>query len=115
MWTQRDQFSNSQIPLTDHDLINKHYQLHLTNHRHSEKSKAPLAKAATSPSVSIGDLVYLHCDRNKSRARDRYLVVSIDGKWYTIKKFVGSQWRSTSYLSATKSLLISHLPSNPNK
>ena len=46
MWTQRDQFSNSQIPLTDHDLISKQHELHLTNHPHSEK-------AATSPSVSI--------------------------------------------------------------
>ena len=36
-------------------------------------------------------------DRDKSRARDRYLIVSIDGEWCFIKKFSGSQLRATSY------------------
>ena len=52
---------------------------------------------ASSPSVAIGDLVHLYCDRNKSRVRDRYLVTSIDGAWCYVRKFVGSQLRSTTY------------------
>ena len=36
-------------------------------------------------------------DRDKSRARDRYLIVRIDGEWCFIKKFTGSQLRATSY------------------
>ena len=32
-----------------------------------------------------------------SRARDRYLVTSIDGIWCYIKKFTGSQLHATSY------------------
>ena len=52
---------------------------------------------ASSPSIAIGDLVYLYCDRNKSRGRDRYLVRSIDRAWCKVRKFVGSRLRSTTY------------------
>ena len=47
--------------------------------------------------IEVGDVVYLHSDRNKSRARDRYLVVSIDAPFCNIRKFVGSQLPSSSY------------------
>ncbi|KAK3742099.1 hypothetical protein QZH41_007659 [Actinostola sp. cb2023] len=97
MWTQRDQFSNSQIPLNDQDLITKQNQQRLANHPHSETSKAPVAPPRTTTRVETGDLVYLYSDRNKSRARDRYLIVSVDGKFCNVRKFVGSQLRSTSY------------------
>lgn len=39
----------------------------------------------------------MYADRDKTRARSRYLVVSIDGEWCFIKKFIGSQLRSSSY------------------
>ena len=71
MWTQRDQFSNIQFPLSDYDLISQQQSLCKANHPCSEKSKVPLAQMASSPSVAIGDLVHLYCDRNKSRVRDR--------------------------------------------
>ena len=69
MWTKRDQFSNIQIPLSDYDLISQQHCLRKANHPSSEKSKASLAQVASSPSVAIGDLVYLYCDWNKSRGR----------------------------------------------
>ncbi len=97
MWTQRDQFSNQQMPFEDHDMIVKQNQQRVANHPHSEKSKAPTAKFRTPQHIVVGDLVYLHSDRNKTRARDRYLVVEIDGLFCNIKKFVGSQLRNASY------------------
>ena len=45
MWAQRDQFSNQQIPLQDQDIILRQHAQRLTNHPHSEKSKAPVAKS----------------------------------------------------------------------
>ena len=48
-------------------------------------------------SLQPGDLVYLYGDRNKSKARDRYLVISVDGVWCNIQKFTGNQLRRTSY------------------
>ena len=97
MWTQRDQFTNAQIPLGDSNLIATQHELRLTNHPCSERSKAPLAQKRLTPMIEVGDLVYLHSDRNKSRARDRYLVVSIDAPFCNIRKFAGSQLRSSSH------------------
>ena len=73
------------------------HEKRLKNHPSSEVSKAPMSLPRTAPSITVGDLVYLHTDRNKSRARDRYLVISIDSPFCNIKKFVGNQLRSSSY------------------
>ena len=59
--------------------------------------KPPCTKGVLPPLIDVGDLVYLHSDWNKSRARDRYLVVAIDPPFCDIKKFFGSQLRSSSY------------------
>lgn len=97
MLTQRDQFSNNQIPLVDQELILTQHDQRITNHPHSEQSKAPRSKLSNSKSIEVGDLVYLYTDRNKTCARDRYLVTSVEGIWCNVKKFVGSQLRKTSY------------------
>ena len=47
--------------------------------------------------IDVGDIVYLYCDRNKSCSRCRYLVVSVDGVWLNVGKFIGNQLRATSY------------------
>ena len=97
MWTQRDQFSNQQLPLADDHLTALQHEQHLSNHPDSDCSKAPLRNRHPTPLIDVGDLVYLHSDRNKSRARDRYLVVAIDPRFCDIKKFIGSQLRSSPY------------------
>jgi hypothetical protein len=97
MWTQRDQFTNAQIPVHDQDIILKQHSKRISNHTYSEHSKAPNRRRPENPSISVGDLVYLASDRNKSRARDRYLVVHIDGSWCNIQKFTGNQLRNMSY------------------
>ena len=97
MWTQRDQFSNKQLPLADDHIITLQHEQRLSNHPHSERSKAPVQSRRPTPLIDIGDLVYLHSDLNKSRARDRYLVVAIDPPFCNIKKFIGSQLRRSSY------------------
>lgn len=97
MWSQRDQFSNIQIPMTEQDLIVKQHDQRIANHPHSELSKSPLAQVRPTHPIEVGVLVYIFSDRNKSRARDRYLVVSSDGVFCNLRKFVGSQLRSNSY------------------
>ena len=59
--------------------------------------KAPLALPRPTPSIEVGDLVYIHSDRHKSRARDRYLVTTVDGAFFNVRKFTGSQLRRTNY------------------
>ena len=97
MWTQLDQFSNQQLPLADDHLIALQHEQRLSNHPHSERSKAPLHSTHPTPVIDVGDQMYLHSDRNNSGARDRYLVVAIDPPFCNIKKFIGSQLRSSSY------------------
>ena len=99
MWFQRDQFTNYQISTSDQHLISKQHELRSNNHPYSEKSKVPIADippASTTP-IEVGNLVYLYSDGNKSRSRERYLVVSVDGHFCNIRKFVGAQLRSASY------------------
>ena len=69
MWTQRDQFSNQPLPLANDHLIALQHEQRLSNHPNSERSKVPLHNRRPSPFIDDGDLVYLHSDRNKSRAQ----------------------------------------------
>lgn len=95
-WYQCDQFSNCQLPMSDHDLIARQHDQRLTNHPHSTKSKFLLAQPRPTCRIEVGDLVYIHSDRNKSRARDCYLVTQVDGTFCQARKFIGSQLRITS-------------------
>ena len=97
LWTQRDQFTNEQLPLTDYDLIRQQHSLRNANHAPSQLSKSPSHTVSKALNIDVGDIVYLYCDRNKSRSRCRYLVVSVDGVWLNVSKFIGNQLRATSY------------------
>ena len=96
-WTQRNQYTHEQIPISDQDILEKKYHLRAENHPHSENSKHRGGKFHTPPRVAVGDLVYLISDKDKLRARNRYLVTSVDGDWCFVKKFVGNQLRASSY------------------
>lgn len=97
MWTQRDQFSNNQLPVADHELILSQQELRQKNHIHSERAKCPSGRFPALPNLCVGDVVYLRCDLNKSKSRDRYLVAEVDPPWCNIRKFAGNELRQTSY------------------
>ncbi|KAK3096607.1 hypothetical protein FSP39_001634 [Pinctada imbricata] len=113
MFTQRDQFSQKQLPFEDRQLILQQHDAKLINHSYSEKSKNPSGRVAIPPNTSVGDLVYLECDRNKLKGRDRHLVVARDGPWRDIRKFTGSQLRRTSYRVKDSECYV--VPSNIEK
>ena len=83
--------------VADYDLILGRHEQRSTNHASSEKSKNPRGLVPNTPSLHVGDIVYLISDKDKFRARDRYIAVSIDFLWCFVKKFSGSQLRATSY------------------
>ena len=97
MWLQRDQFTNAQIPFSDLQVVRQQHSLRLGNHPASERSKAHGCSPRPTMPVQVGDLVYITSDGSKTHARNRYLVVSVDGLWCNVRKFTGSQLRSTSY------------------
>lgn len=76
-------------------MLAKH-ELRSANHSFSEKSNN--LRVPNSTPLQVGDLVYLVSDKDKSRALDRYVVVSTDHPpWCFVKKFSGSQLRASSY------------------
>ena len=99
LWTHRDQYSNTQLPIDDTNTIRTQHQQRLKNHPCSERSKCPKeTRVHTSiHKIAVGDLVYLRTKRDKTKVRNRYLVVSIDRPWCFIKKFTNTQIRAVSY------------------
>ena len=97
MWTQRDMFDNQQLPIDDLHLIESQHHLRSINHPYSETSKSPGAVTLAPTDVQPGDLVYLYSDGSKLKARDRYMVVHVDGPWCDVRKFAGAQLRKQSY------------------
>lgn len=97
LWTQRNQFTNEQLPLSDRALILSQHENRIRNHPYSEKSKLKGQKPLSCQELSVGDIVYLVSEKSKLKARDRYLITSIENPWCYIKKFSGSQLRAASY------------------
>lgn len=61
------------------------------------KSKAQLAHPPGSSKLEVSNLVYIYSGKNKSKARDPYLVTKVEGIFCNMRKFISSQLRSTSY------------------
>lgn len=97
IWTQRDQYSGEQLPLSDRRIIHERVQQRIASHASSEKYKARGQTTPIYPKVKIGDLVYIHNDRDKTKFRDRYIVISIAHPYCFVQKFVGRQLRSHRY------------------
>ena len=97
MWFQRDQYTNEQLPINDFERICEQHSQRDQNHVHSEKSKCPRSTAKEHQDINISDIVYLYVDKSKHQFRPRYLVVSIDGDWCMVHKFVGNTLRQLSY------------------
>ena len=97
LFFQRDQFTNVQLPLSDANIIAQQHSQRLSNHTPSSKNKGGHHQTLPAAEIKVGDVVYLFTDRDKTKARDRYLVTSIEGRWCYIRKFIGSQLRSSSY------------------
>lgn len=97
MWTQRDQFTGEQIPLLDSALIASVIKRRQNNHPHSAKSKCPKPIVQSAQEIVVGDLVYINSEGSKLKARDRYLVVGIEGVKLVLRKFTSTQLRARTY------------------
>ena len=97
LWTQRDQVSGEQLPLNDRELIIKQHQQRLSNHPSSEKSKAGNKPPHPAPNAKVGTLVYLYSDRDKTQARQRYMVTEVKENGYKIRKFSATLFSKQVY------------------
>ena len=95
VWTQRDQLTGEQLPIVDRQLILSQNYSRQQNHT----SKACGCTNLPTAAVSVGDLVFLKGDRDKLKAHEKYLVVSIrEDLSCEIRKFTASQFHSKLYL-----------------
>ena len=79
LWTHRDQYSNTQLPIDDTNTIRTQHQQRLKNHPHSERSKYPKeTRVHTSiHKIAVGDLVYLRAEQIKQKS-------ATDTWWYQL-------------------------------
>ena len=94
---QRDQYTNAQIPIDDMNFIQTKHNRAVKNNISSELSKSGGRGPRFNQPITVGDLIYLISDRSKNSPRDRYLVVSTEDEWCSIRKFVGNTLKSNSY------------------
>ena len=97
LWTQRDQVTGEQLPIDDRRVIWEQYKSRANNHEYSARSKARGQTQTIVPHISVGDLVYLAQDKDKTKARDKYLVTTIDDEWCQVRKFTKSEFRAKAY------------------
>ena len=62
LWTQRNQFTNEQIPVNDLQHIVAKHQARQTNHPFSDAAKGSCHPRAPVPPLQVGDLVYVKSD-----------------------------------------------------
>ena len=97
IWTQCDQITGEQLPLDDQQLIMDQHAAWLRNRPASTKSKVHGKACAPTIHVGIGDLVYLHYDKDKTRARNKYMITSITQDNCAMRKFTKKQFHLKEY------------------
>ena len=95
--SQRNQYTGEQIEIDDLKLSEEQAQLRAANQAASAKHKAQGRPPAENAVVQKGSLVYIKSDKEKHKARDRFLVTDISKDSCTVQKFVKSQLRSQKY------------------
>ena len=92
LWTQWNQFTHEQLLFSDSQFILTKRELGFSNHSFSMKSKNTRGLVPNSPPLHVGDLVYFVSNKDKSLARDHYIVISTDASWCFVKSlFLQSQ------------------------
>ena len=90
-----DQLTGEQLPIVDRQLVISQNFSRQQSHTPSAKSKARRRTNLPTAAVSVGDLVFLKGDRDKLKAREKYLVVNIhEDLSCELRKFTTSQFRS---------------------
>ena len=120
VWYQRDMFTGAQLPIKDIDIVRSKATNREKGHLPSAKYHARGSVIESSTRTLPGDIVYLFQDRDKTRSRDKYLVVRTDGRKSEVQKFVGTQIRSKVYtvdnsdIIKVKPHLFTTVPSTDN-
>jgi hypothetical protein len=97
IFTQRDQLTGEQLPISDRQLILEQHITRVNNHHYSSVSKAHGKLKTDNVKHQIGDLVFLKGEKDKTHARDKYMVTGLTDTQCQLRKFTRSQFRSKTY------------------
>ena len=97
IWTKRNQYNGEQIPVDDLLLIQAKEEEKRKSHSPSAKYKARGKTSTNLCSLKKGDVVYINSDRDKTHARDRYIVIEVGDTTCKVQKFTGCQLRARIY------------------
>ena len=97
VWTQRDMYSGDQISINIPKLSESKYTDRVKQHLPSAKYKSRGHIIESPAQVSIGDIVYLVQDRDKTRSRPKYMVSEICDNECFVRKFTHNQFRGKLY------------------
>ena len=94
---QRNQFTGEQIDINDLALSEQQAQLRAANQEYSSKHKSHGNPPAQEAKISTGSLVYIKSEGDKTRARNRYLVVDVKEDMCVLQKLLKSTLRAKQY------------------
>ena len=96
LWVSIDVISGENIILNDGKLSDKQFNKRLSNHALSAKYHSRGAETKENLPLSPGMPVYVKSDRSKSKARDQFVILSIDHEtnYAVIQKFPMQKFRS---------------------
>ena len=97
IWTKRDQYNGEQIPIDDLLLLKAKEMKKQKSHLPSATFKARGKRSFMLAPLERGDLVYVNSDRDKTHARDRYMVTEVSEVTCNVQKFTGLQLRARIY------------------
>ena len=94
---QRNQYSGEQIEVNDLQLAEEQMHLRVSNQQYSAKCKAQGKPPAVDADIRTGSIVYIKGEGDKTKSRERYIVVNVVGDSCTLRKLTKSQLRSKPY------------------
>ena len=94
---QRDQHTGEQLNFDARELIDQQMLLRSKNNIASAASKSKGGKPANACDVAIGKLVYLKCEGDKTKGRERYIVTGITGNNVLLQKISGRLFSAKKY------------------
>ena len=104
---QRDHSTGEQLDLDDKALANLQQETRITNQIASAKNKAGGGHVAQAAQVVPGSLVMIKKDGDKTKGRERYIVVSVSGNDGVLKKLAKSQiMQKEHHLKLTEIMLV---------
>ena len=115
MWTRRDMHTREPLNLSDEILMKDKYEERLRNHLSSSKYKARGKTQYKLPSIVVGDIVYIYDDRDKTKAREGYLVTALHKDKCVLQKLTGSQFRKKKYTVSLYDVFKPDVQVEPNQ